>query len=944
MLEPPRLQIWACEHYLADIQACLKEMACPGVTVKGFPARCGHPPLTREELIPDPGTQALVLGSCCLSQLPDHQGSRRVCRLQTCQEMLVDPHLLEPFQREGTYVLSSAWLQAWHRHLDDWGGDPEVVRELMRETASSLLCLDTGTGPEDLFGEMAALGKAVGLLWEVLPVGRARLRVFLEGLIEISLTATTVPDSELSEARRQAADRALALEFLGELSQTLRESEVQSRIEAFFRMLFGATTVAIRDPQEPLLESHEEYRTTGDGFLARLGGRDQGVGVLEVSGLAFPQYCAYYLNLTLSVAGVCALAVQNARTYRALRDAQASQRLMLNVLDAFYRPGEHLEELEAALEYLQAYTQVDALAVRLARNGGLETWSRGFSPEHCSRECDLRVRDLTGALRLDPNRHPVLAGLCGHLLNGTLPHHLRQRTARGTFWTNDLQALEPTLDWAELEGGARGLCAQEGYRSMALIPLWSGSEILGLLQINHRQPGRFTSELLDLLEGVAGSMALGLERRFAEERLRCVNQELENRVQKRTAELAAINENLRSEIEQRTRVEEEKGKVEQQLLQAQKLEAIGTLAGGIAHDFNNILTPILGFAEMGLLQTHEQAALHHDFEMILKAGGRARELVNQILLFSRRQEQRVGSMLFAPVLKEVLKLVRASLPTTIEIRPRLDVKDAWILADPTHIHQIVLNLCTNAGHAMELSGGILEVILERNTLAAGDPLTTLQLRPGAYVVLQISDTGCGIPKDVLSRIFEPFFTTKAIGKGTGLGLSVVHGLVKTYHGHISVYSEPGQGTVFRIYLPEAVDIQAHTVAAAAEAPIRGGTERVLVVDDDESALQTLVALLEGLGYRITAESTSPGALKRVRATPEAFDLVVTDLTLPHMTGLELAKGIQAVRKDLPLILCSGYSQGLVREGTDHPGVRAFVQKPYTVSQMARTIREVLEAG
>ena len=938
MAEQVRLRLGVCSHYAADVEDCLREMGRMDIEVSPFPARCGLPPLRADE-VPQGGA-TLLLGGCCLAELERSGGPARICRLGNCQELLLAPGRLEGALSEGAYVLTTGWLRNWREHLAALGGDPELVGQLMREGTRRLLCLDGGREPVLVAQELPALGLALGLPTEVQPLDRVHLSQRLQALISCVKEPEAAEASQaLKEARGQAADRSLALEFLSELSQTLLESEVKARIEGFFRMLFGAGEVRLLEPGCSDFGGDEEYRMEEAGFRVRLGRPGQEIGILRVAELSFPQYRSYYLNLVLSTASVCVLAVRNARAYRALDDAQTSQRLMLDVLEAFYHPGEHLEELDAVLDLIHAHTRIDAVAIRLNREGGMEFRARGMPPGFCGRERDLRLRDPSGAVLDHPDGGPVLGCVCGQVLAGRLPEGLPGRTSRGGFWSPDLEESARGLASWGLPGGFRGVCLEEGYRSFAVIPLATGREPLGLLQVCHREPGRFDAGLMHLLEGVAGSIALGLERRFAEERLRLLNQELERRVDARTAELAMMNQALRQEIAQRSEVEREKSKVEQQLLQAQKLEAIGTLAGGIAHDFNNILTPILGFAEMGLQQAEGQGSLRRCFEMILKAGLRARELSNQILVFSRRQEQPAAPIHVGPVLKEVLKMLRATLPATVEIRQSLDSEDSVILANPTHLHQIVVNLCTNAAQAMEAHGGILEVDLQRVRIAEGDPLAALHLPSGPYVALQVGDTGCGMSPEVQARIFEPFFTTKDPNKGTGLGLSVVHGLVKSYRGHISVYSERGQGTVFRIYLPEAEGTAVRPAPEDTHRP--GGHERILVVDDDAGALQTLQALLEGLGYQVAAFSDSSEALACVRERPEAFDLVVTDMTLPRMTGLDLAAALRGVRADLPIVLCSGYGLGMVRDQGREADFSGFIQKPYTAVQVAQTIRGAL---
>jgi PAS domain S-box-containing protein len=386
--------------------------------------------------------------------------------------------------------------------------------------------------------------------------------------------------------------------------------------------------------------------------------------------------------------------------------------------------------------------------------------------------------------------------------------------------------------------------------------------------------------------------------------------------------------------------EEEKRKLEEHLRQSEKMEAIGTLAGGIAHDFNNILGAVLGYTQLAQLDLPEGSPLHYKLDQVLKAGERAKDLVQQILAFSRQGEQEQRPIHIMPVVKEALKLIRASLPQSIEIKQYLGIKEDMILGDPTQIHQVIMNLCTNAAHAMPGGKGLIDIDLGEITLALEDLKAFPKLLPGPYLRLSVRDTGEGIDPTILPRIFDPFFTTKESGKGTGMGLAVVHGIVKSHKGEITVYSEPGIGTTFRVYLPQ---IQQTIISEGRiEEPLPTGKERILFVDDEPGIVESLVEMLKRLGYSLSSRVSSLEALEAFKAKPNHFDLVITDQTMPQMNGAELAREILKIRPDIPVILCSGFSEIITPEEALAIGVRKFLMKPVLMSELAVAIRKVLD--
>ena len=378
---------------------------------------------------------------------------------------------------------------------------------------------------------------------------------------------------------------------------------------------------------------------------------------------------------------------------------------------------------------------------------------------------------------------------------------------------------------------------------------------------------------------------------------------------------------------------------EEQLRQSQKMEAIGTLAGGIAHDFNNILAAIMGYTELSKDLAAGNSMLERNLSQVLKSVDRAKALVRQILAFSRKTESEVKPLHMHLVIDEALKLLRASLPSTLCLRCDLDDTDDIVVADATEIHQIVMNLCTNAADAMQPAGGVIEVTLKPVDLDSHGAGYYVGIEPGPYVQLSIKDTGTGIPGNVIDRIFEPFFTTKEIGKGTGMGLAMAHGIVKSCKGDIKVYSEPGKGSVFHIVLPRAQAEKLEGRIAEREAP--QGSESVLLVDDEAVLLDVGEKILGSLGYRVTAICSAVEALELFGGNPAAFDLVITDQTMPQLTGYELAQRLMQVRSDIPVILCTGYSDLVTAESALAGGIKAFVIKPLDRLAIAETVRAVL---
>jgi len=391
----------------------------------------------------------------------------------------------------------------------------------------------------------------------------------------------------------------------------------------------------------------------------------------------------------------------------------------------------------------------------------------------------------------------------------------------------------------------------------------------------------------------------------------------------------AVKRDVTSEIE-----------MEKRLAQAQKMEAIGNLAGGIAHDFNNILSPILLHTEMAMMDLPPDSPLQMNMKQIYKSGERAKDLVQQILTFARVKEKEKIPLRASLIVKEAVKFIRATIPSTIEVHYELKTSRDTVLADPTQMHQIVMNLCTNAAHAMRESGGELKVILTEAHVGPEETGHFEGVAPGDFLRISVSDTGSGISGDIIDKIFEPYFTTKEQGQGTGLGLAVIHGIIQGCGGHIAVESEPGKGSAFHVLLP-VVDADV-SLKQEVSADLPRGTERILLVDDEKAAVIAIQPILERLGYRVLAKTDSLEALELFREAPDGFDLVITDQTMPHMTGKALAKELMAIRPEIPIILCTGFSEQIDEDSAREMGIRAFVPKPIVMRETAQAIRKALE--
>ena len=449
------------------------------------------------------------------------------------------------------------------------------------------------------------------------------------------------------------------------------------------------------------------------------------------------------------------------------------------------------------------------------------------------------------------------------------------------------------------------------------VPLTSGSKIEGVIGLSHHDRDRTVSKkTLKILEQFAELATLAIDN-------------------------AKLFEELKEELDRRIQLESERQQIEARLRQSQKMEAVGTLAGGIAHDFNNILFPVIGFSQMIINDLPEDSPLKGQVQSILNGAERAKELVQQILTFSRETEQEYRPLQIQLIIKEVLMLARASLPSTIKIINQVQKNTGMVMADPTQIHQVVMNLITNALHAMEKDGGDLTVGL-KDTLLTEQSLPEPQMIPGEYVHIEVSDTGCGMDLETIKRIYEPYFTTKKRGKGTGLGLAVVHGIVKNIHGEIVVQSTPGKGTSFSVYLPKLIEKKKDNEMEVFSITQLNGNERILLVDDEKSILNMMEQILNRFGYDVSSYDESLDALSCFESAPYEFDIVITDMTMPGLTGDKLVSKIKAIRPEIPVILCTGFSEKIVDSRTSGSKPDKVLMKPSGKDQILRSIRMLLD--
>ncbi len=501
---------------------------------------------------------------------------------------------------------------------------------------------------------------------------------------------------------------------------------------------------------------------------------------------------------------------------------------------------------------------------------------------------------------------------------------------------------------ADKSPATSGLRAEQveayGLKAYACHPLQvEGGRVIGTLSFGARDRETFSEEDLSLMKAVTDQIAAAVVRLKTEEEVRRHRDHLEEIVKERTVELEARNRQLEEEISERLRAEEEKTSLENQLIQTQKMEALGRFAGGIAHDLNNMLYPIILNLQMLAEEVPFGDSRDQTIRLVLSAAYRQRDLLRQILSFSRRNEQQLKPVAVFGLIQETITFLRSSLPSTIEIVLTNDAQNDTVLGNATQIQQIVMNLCRNAADAIEPYTGTIEVALANVDLP--EDLATREIQAGEYLQLTVSDTGTGMAPEIMSHIFEPFYTTKDVGKGSGMGLSVIHGIVKGHGGAVRAESEPGKGSLFTVYLPTTRETDEELPSRAPGTPGKPEKKSILLVDDEAIILTSVSKVLKILGYEVTAAVSGAEALSLFAANPDAYDLVITDQTMPHMTGVELAAEITGIRPGVPVILCSGFSDAVSEKRLGNSGVYDLLPKPADMQELKIAIEKALkEAG
>ena len=576
------------------------------------------------------------------------------------------------------------------------------------------------------------------------------------------------------------------------------------------------------------------------------------------------------------------------------------------------------ENLLARIEYLEENRRLiqNALEMALSLGDFQKNINKGYGPEHILQEAEKRLRYLipfeaNAFYLVNQEESDFLLSVC-------------QPSDKQPFIEGQVSYMidEGFFAWAIRERRGVTISSHDHSKQLLLHVIATYSRIRGMFvgllpDIKNVIPDKS----LTLLSIILLNTANALESLEFYRLLRDQNTILEKKVEERTNALAQS---------------------ERQLQQVMKLQAIGTLAGGIAHDFNNILFPIVGYTELTMDDIPEDSQARQNLEEILKATNRAKELVQQILTFSRQGGQERKPLKVQFLIKEALKLMRATIPSTIEIECNINEACRHIMGDPTQIHQVVVNLCTNAYHAMQETGGTLEVGLEEVDISYEKSVERVGMKVGPHLELTVKDAGQGMGPDVMERIFEPYYTTKEQGKGTGLGLSVIHGIIKNHGGDISVSSQPGKGATFTVYLPviDDIDVEIEPMEAASA---NQGNEHILLVDDEEQIIDIEKQILERLGYQVTAKTDSQEALEEFSTRSEKFDLVITDMTMPKMSGDQLALKLMDIKPDIPVILCTGFNETINEEKALAMGIDRFVMKPIVKDDLANTIRSVLDA-
>ncbi len=577
--------------------------------------------------------------------------------------------------------------------------------------------------------------------------------------------------------------------------------------------------------------------------------------------------------------------------------------LTAEILERLNRPVALTDSLRAVLAAIRASTGCAAAGIRLASGEDFPYFVQdGFPEEFLQEENTLIVRDPQGGICRGPDGEIVLACTCGLVVSGkTDPSHALFSPG-GSAWTNDSLPILDLPPEADARLHPRNRCLHEGYASIALIPIRARRQIAGLLHLAHRNRNQFSAETIRLLEGISAHIG---------------------------------------EAWIRAQLEEESEKLQARLFQAQKMESVGRLAGGVAHDFNNMLMVISGEAEMAREETGNKELVENSLCEIQKAVKRSADLTRQLLAFARRQTVAPKALDLNETINGMLKMLRRLIGEDIDMVWQPGRNLAPVFMDPSQVDQILVNLCVNARDAIAETG---KITVETDNVSFDEAYCVrhAEAMPGNYVMLAVSDNGRGMDAETLGQIFEPFFSTKGANRGTGLGLATVYGVVKQNQGFINVYSEPGHGTTFKIYLPQHADKAVRTTEQKPAAKPQANRETVLLVEDELAILRTTTLLLKRLGYTVIPASTPGEAIRLAREYEGRIDLLVTDVIMPEMNGRDLARNLMSIFPDIKRMFMSGYTANVIaHHGVLDAGVQ-FIQKPFSGNALAAKIRETLD--
>lgn len=865
MMQSNQFTLAVCENFLPEAKAVLAQNALHDVNLVTWKPCCEHPPKSWNELATLVDVQdknpLLIVGACfskMLQEPPSHLSHIHLHSLEQCFHLLCDRTQVNTLIKEGSYIVSPAWVVDWQDHLDQWGFNQETAQIFFNDTAKKIVLLDTGI--MDLARlKTEEFASYVGLPCSKIDIGLNFISQYLQSLI--LKWQNSYLKKSLATSQENTANQAMALALLDGLTDKTSEDEAIKGVVELFRTLFAPKHINFFHDNKNTTDKTKQntkaenlsidYRQalktetfliheSRDGFCVALKTQDSVMGYLDVGQISFSSYLNRYLNLAISIAPLCAMAINK---------ALISQK--------------RKEEV-----------------VKLARTSN----------------------ELSEA----------------------------QRIANLGSW--DLDLTNNNLSWSN-----------EVYRIFGLIPQQFPASYEGFLDNIHPEDrDRVNQAYTESLENKQ-PYTITYRLLLADGTLKYVNERCETHYDADGNPVRSIG--TVQDITERVLAEQEHQKLEDQLRQKHKMEAVGYMAGGMAHNFNNNLSIILGNVELSQMKQAPGSEAIPLLENAKIAVHRSRDLVQKIITYSRKGIRNTAPIHLTVIIDETIDLLNSTLPTTVTLQKNFapNCVDKLINADASQIQEVLINLCNNAIHAMD-EKGVLTISLKEVELEQKDISVQYDCPAGCYAKLSVQDSGCGMSAEILDKIFDPFFSTKEEYEGAGIGLSTVQGIVAQHGGMITVKSAPDQGTTFDLFFPLielSENIEAEEVNVE-HSSLPRGTELILFVDDDEMLASLGENLLNTLGYQISMMTDSNEALKMFTANADRFDLVITDQTMPGLTGKELIAEIKKVRPDIPTILCTGYSSKIDEEESARLGISAFMMKPLDLPVLSQTVRQVLD--